>query len=67
MDIEKRERDLLIYLLWEVCFYTNSEIGEQFGISYSEVSRSIKVTQGRMEKDPGFKNNFGILYSQIKI
>ncbi len=39
---EKEERDLWVFLLRQTGYYTNGEIGEMFGISYTAVSHIVK-------------------------
>ena len=48
---ERDNRDLLIYCLWESGIYTNAEIGEMFGLSYSGVSKRAGVLQQRLLKE----------------
>ena len=56
---------MLIYLLWDTGLYSNHEIGEQFGITYSAVSRRITITRTRMEDNLKFKRKFETLKSLI--
>ncbi len=41
----KDKRDLLIYLLWKTGRLSNKEIGFYFGLSYSAISRRVKLVQ----------------------
>ncbi len=65
-DSEKEERDLLIYLLWELGEYKNYEIGRAFGLGYSSVSRRVSMVRSKMEKDKGLQRNYEMLKSLIK-
>ncbi|MBW2488635.1 MAG: transposase, partial [Deltaproteobacteria bacterium] len=40
---DKEKRDLLIYLLWQTGQLTNQQIGVKFGLSYSAVSRRVRI------------------------
>jgi hypothetical protein len=64
---DKRERDIAIYLLWETGWYKNREIGEVFGLSYSGVSRRVKVTKDRIERDKDFRKRYQQIRAQIKM
>jgi hypothetical protein len=64
---DKRERDIAIYLLWETGWYENREIGEAFGLSYSGVSRRVKVTKDRIERDKDFRKRYQRIKAQIKM
>lgn len=63
---DKDIRDLGIYLLWETGRYTNEEIGEVFGITYSAVSRRVKVMRDRRATDAGVEKKYRRLRSRIK-
>jgi len=39
----KADRDLLIYIAWQLGVATNQEIGEKFGLTYSAVSQLVSV------------------------
>ncbi|MCX5895503.1 MAG: transposase [Proteobacteria bacterium] len=60
-------RDLIIYFLWDMGIFTNSEIGELFGLSYSAVSRRAAMVNDRIAKDPAIKKQADKLKSQIKM
>ncbi len=59
---DKENRDLLLYALWEAGRYTNYEIGEMFGLSYSAVSRRVHM----MRKDISIDRKLQKTYKQIK-
>jgi len=64
---EKEKRDLWVFLLWESGAYTNREIGDMFGISYTAVSHIVKNAKNRMKNDQGFQKDYVLLNSQIKM
>jgi len=39
----KADRDLLIYIAWQLGVATNQEIGQKFGLTYSAVSQRVRV------------------------
>ena len=47
---DKLNRDLLIYLLWQLGQLTNQQIGEKFGLSYSAVSQRVSNFKGLLIK-----------------
>lgn len=63
---DKDLRDLSIYLLWESGRYTNQEIGEAFGITYSAVSRRVKAVRDRLAFDPLLGKKYRRLRSRMK-
>ncbi|MBW2644326.1 MAG: hypothetical protein JRC89_13445 [Deltaproteobacteria bacterium] len=50
--------DLMLYLLWHSGLYTNQQIGELFGLSYSSVSRRAALTHKRIREDVNLKKKF---------
>ena len=56
-----------MYVLWETGLYTNTEIGELFGVTYSAVSRRAAITKARIEGDGTYRKTYKILNSQIKM
>lgn len=64
---DKRKRDILLFCLWERCAYTNSELGDMFGITYSAVSHIVKHVKGRMKTESHFENAYRQINSQIKM
>ena len=65
----KENRDLLIYLLWDMGLYTNSEIGVLFSLTYSAISRRVNIMQAKIDESRRLKrkyNKFNKLKSQIK-
>ena len=64
---EKESRDVLVYLLWENGIYTNAEIGELFGLSYSAVSKQAGLFQRRLLKDKQLKRKYDKVNSLFKM
>ena len=64
---EKDRRDLLIYLLWQIGRLSNSAIGEYFGLTYSAVSRRVKIINERISSDRSLRVDYEKLKSQIKV
>ncbi len=64
---DKTNRDMLIYLLWQTGRFSNSEIGEQFGLTYSSVTRRAGAFQKRWEKEKELKSKYEKFKSQIKV
>lgn len=64
---DKNNRDLLIYLLWQTALWTNQQIGDIFGLTYSAVSRRVAVAKTLMQKDRRFMEKYVTVKSQIKM
>ncbi len=64
---EKDKRDLLIYLLWSTGRLSNKEIGFYFGLSYSAISRRVKIIHDKISAEEKIRNKFQRLKSQIKV
>jgi len=64
---KKEERDLWVFLLWQAGSFTNGEIGEIFGISYTAVSHIVKEARNRMKNEQVFQRDYALLNSQIKM
>lgn len=65
--IDKQNRDLIVYLIWNKGFMTNAEIGRLFNISYSAVSHIVKLCKEKMEKDKKLKRQFEGFNSRFKL
>jgi hypothetical protein len=61
------QRDSIIYFLWDMGLFTNSEIGALFGLSYSAVSRRAGIMKVRIDEDHAIKQQVAKLKSQIKM
>ena len=64
---EKDNRDLLIYLIWELGRFSNSEIGTYFGLSYSAISQRVKIVNDKLVLEKDFRDKYKLLKSQIKV
>ena len=64
---DKENRDCLLYLLWQRGGYTNVEIGEVFGVTYTAVSHSVKKVKAQLKTDRMFKQKYEKYNSQIKM
>ena len=40
---DKTSRDFLIYLVWQTGRFKNGEIGKQFGLTYSSMTRRVDI------------------------
>jgi REP element-mobilizing transposase RayT len=64
---DKVNRDLLIYLLWQTGQLTNQQIGEKFGLSYSAVSRRVRIFKGLLKNNRKLADTLNQIKSLIKI
>ena len=64
---EKVNRDLLIYLLWQTGQLTNQQMGEKFGLSYSAVSRRVRIFKDLLKNNRKLEDQFSQIKSLIKI
>jgi chromosomal replication initiation ATPase DnaA len=60
-------RDLLIYLLWQLGQLTNQQIGDKFGLTYSAVSQRVSIFRALLIKNQALRKKFNQIKSQIKI
>ena len=63
----KADRDLLIFIAWQLGVTTNKEIGELFGISYSAVSQRVRIVKELLNKDEELERKYRQIKSLIKI
>jgi len=66
-SVDKDNRDLLIYLLWQLGRLSNSAIGAYFGLTYSSISRRVKIVSDRLSIDTELGEKYNTLKSQIKV
>jgi len=64
---DKENRDLLVYLLWQRGAFTNAEIGDIFGVTYTAVSHIVKKVKGQLKTDRNYGRKYELLNSQIKM
>jgi REP element-mobilizing transposase RayT len=53
---QKRHRDMIVYFMWSSGLFSNRQIGEQVGLSYSMVSRAASDYRKEMERDDALKH-----------
>jgi chromosomal replication initiation ATPase DnaA len=63
----KADRDLLIYIVWQLGVATNPEIGEKFDLTYSAVSQRVRVIKELLNKDKEIERRYRRIKSQIKV
>jgi REP element-mobilizing transposase RayT len=61
------DRDLLLYVVWQLGVRTNSQIGEIFGLTGSAVSRRVGVFKLKAEKDKSVRKKMAEIKSLIEI
>jgi REP element-mobilizing transposase RayT len=64
---EKDNRDILLYLLWKTGRLSNHEIGVLLGMTYSAVSRRIKVFHDKLSVDQNLRSKYQYVKSLIKV
>ena len=64
---DKDKRDLLIYMFWKTGRFSNREIGNRFGLTYSAVSQRAKMITSRLPVDKDLRDQYTMLKSQIKV
>jgi chromosomal replication initiation ATPase DnaA len=63
----KADRDLLIYIAWQLGVATNQEIGEKFGLTYSAVSQRVSEIKKMLNQDRELERKYQHIKSLIKI
>jgi len=62
------DRDLLIYIAWQLGVATNQQIGEKFGLTYySSVSQRARVIKEKLNKDKALARKYQHVKSLMKI
>ena len=64
---EREDRDLLVYLLWQRGAFTNEEIGEFFGVSYSAVSHIVRRVRDELAQNKRYQRRLEVVNSQFKM
>ncbi len=62
-----QDRDVLLYFLRETGLYTNRQIGELLGLTYSAVSRRANIVKSKIPKQPEMKRKYNLIKSKIKV
>ncbi|MCF8068364.1 MAG: transposase [Desulfobacterales bacterium] len=65
--IEKDKRDMLVYLLWKTGRFSNYEIGDCLGLTYSSISKIVSALHGRITTENDFRGRWALLKSQFKV
>jgi len=60
-------RDMLIYLLWQLGQLTNQQLGDKFGLSSSAVSRRVEIFKDLLLKNQALFDKFNRIKSRIKV
>jgi hypothetical protein len=60
------DRDLLLYVVWQLEVQTDSQIGEIFGLTGSAVSRRVGVLKSKAENDKSIRKKMAEITSIIE-
>ena len=61
------DRDLLLYVVWQLGVRSNSQIGEVFGLTGSAVSRRVGVLKSKAENDKSVRKKLSEIKSIIEM
>ena len=61
-----QDRDVLLYFLRGTGLYTNKQIGEIFGLTYSAVSRRANIVKSEIFKQSEMRQKYSMIKSMIK-
>ncbi len=61
------DRDLLLYLIWQLGIRTNGQVGEMFGLTGSAISRRVRIFKCRVADDLSLQKRMAELRSIIEI
>ena len=62
-----QDRDILLYFLRGTGLYTNKQIGELFGLTYSAVSRRASIVKSEISKHSEMRRKYRLIKSVIKV
>jgi putative transposase len=62
-----QDRDILLYFLRGTGLYTNRQIGELFGLTYSAVSRRASIVKSEISKQSEMRRKYSRIKSIIKV
>ncbi len=65
--VAEADRDLLIYIAWQLGVATNQQIGEKFGLTYSAVSQRVSGIKEKLNKNKELARKYRQIKSLIKI
>jgi len=63
---DKLNRDILLYCLWQEGSYSNSQIGDSFGLTHSAVSQRVAIIRKKIAKEKQFEKQIEEIKSLIK-
>ncbi len=64
---DKQKRDLIVYFLWNKGLMTNEKFGQLFNMSYSTISRCVKIFKEKMNTDKKVKHQFETVNAQFNL
>ncbi len=66
---DRDKRDVIVYLLWETGRYSNQNIGDLLGLTYSSVSRRISHAKSGVKsiKESNVKKFYNEIRAIIKV
>jgi putative transposase len=62
-----QDRDVLLYFLRGTGLYTNKQIGELFGLTYSAVSHRANIVKSQIFKQSELRQKYSLIKSMIKV
>jgi putative transposase len=62
-----QDRDVSLYFLRGTGLYTNKQIGELFGLTYSAVSRRASIVKSEISKQSEMRRKYRLIKSMIKV
>jgi hypothetical protein len=65
--LAKTDRDLLIYIDWQLGVATNQQLGEKFRLTFLAISQRVRVIKEKLNKDKGLARKYRHFKSLIKI
>lgn len=67
LEKDIQDRDVLLYFLRGTNLYTNKQIGELFGLTYSAVIRRTSIVKSKISKQPKMRRKYSLIKSMIKV
>jgi hypothetical protein len=61
------DRNLLVYIAWQLGLATNQQIGDEIGLTYSSFSQRVSVVKKKLYKDKELVKKYQHIKSIIKI
>jgi len=62
-----QDRDVSLYFLRDTGLYTNRQIGELFGLTYSAVSRRANIVKSELSRQSDMRQKYSRVKSMIKV